>query len=358
MVRRYLGKAIIRTRMILVKLFDSILMMLILAHIRNEISRSRRVIARKKGRKVVTRKVKKSIKRYAKKRFGRKSYWSGLAQYAEIRGEFVEGWIPYDYFRFVLMPKLSPKPAIDMAFKTFDYQLFGDFAVKPLFLVISGIYFDSDLKFVSQDQLRSFMTTYDDEIVIKEASGWGGMQVRVMHASKFTTDLLKKGTDYVIQPYVKQHKVLNDLYPHSVNTLRVNTFLNKDGSVSVKAVAIRFGADGGRVDNVSSGGQPLFLDLTGKSDAVTYDPANWTETGDRHKNTGYRYADLEIPMFGEVLEKCKKAHLKFPYVRLVAWDICIDHTGEPKLIEWNLDNPEFGSLEARFGPFWPDDSEF
>jgi hypothetical protein len=358
MTRRYLGKAIIRTRMILEKFFNFILRVLILAHIRNEAHRSRRVVARKMGRKVVTRKVRKSIKSYSKRRFGSKKYWPSLAYYSEVKGKFMEGWIPYDYFRFVLLPKLNPKPAIYMDFKTFDYQLFGDFAVKPLFLFISGMFFDADLNFVDHDQLKTFLGTYDEEIVVKKESGWGGMQVKVMHASTFEPDQLEKGSDYVIQPYVKQYKTLNDLYPHSVNTLRVNTFLEKDGSVRILSTALRFGADGGRVDNVSSGGNPLFFDLNGKPDKVTYDPVYFTETGDRHKNTGFKYADLEIPMFKEVLEKCKKAHQKVPYVRLVAWDTCIDHRGEPKLIEWNIDNPEYASLEINFGPFWPEHNEF
>jgi len=344
--------------MILEKFFNSILRVLILAHIRNEAHRSRRMVARKMGRKVVSRKVKKSIKLYAKRRFGRKSYWPSLAFYTEVRGEFVEGWIPYDYFRFVLMPKLNPKPAVYMDFKTFDYQLFEDFAVKPLFLFISEMFFDAELNFVYPDQLKSFLDKYDEEIVVKKAYGWGGMQVKVMHASKFDPDQLETGSDYVIQPYVKQNKVMNDLYPHSVNTLRVNTFLKNDGTVRVTGVAVRFGANGGRVDNVSSGGNPLFFDLSGKPDKVTLDPEYFTETGDRHINTGYRYEDLDLPMFNEVLEKCKKAHLKVPYVRLVAWDTCVDHRGEIKLIEWNIENPEYASLEIRFGPVWPDDSEF
>jgi len=358
MIRRYFGKAIIRTRMFLEKCFNSILMWLILAHIRNEAHRSRRKISRISGRKVVTRQVKREIKAYCKKRFGSKSYWPSIAQYSEIKGEYLEGWIPYDYFRFTLLPKLNPKPAIYMDFKTLDYQLFGDFAVKPLFLYISGMFYDAHLKHKNQKDVLSHLASYEDEIVVKRDQGWGGMQVRVILASEFSLDMLEKNSDYVIQPYVKQYQVLNDLYPHSVNTLRVNTFLNKDGSVRVTAAVMRFGSNGGRVDNVSSGGHPLFFDLEGKPDRVTYDPKLWTETGDRHVNTGFLYADIKIPMFQEVLDTCREAHRKVPYVRFVAWDVCVDHQGEPRLIEWNIENPEFSSQEIKYGPFWPDNSEF
>lgn len=358
MVRRYLGKTIFRIRMILSKLFDSIKMMLILAHIRNDAHGLRREVVKKKGRKVINKQVKNAIKAYSKRRFGRKSYWPYLALYTEVRGEFIEGWIPYDYFRFVFAPKLNPKPAVYLsAMKTFDFQLFGDFAVKPLFVYISDSYFDADLKYIHPDQVVAHFSEYNDTIVIKEGAGWGGLQVRIIHASEFTPDLLKEGSSYIIQPYVKQYKVLHDLYPDSVNTFRVNTFLKKDGSVSIKYVCLRFGADGSRVDNLTSGGSHLFFNLSGKPDKLSYDYNLGTEFGDRHKNTGYRYSDIKIPMFNEMLEKCKNAHLKFPYVRLIAWDVCIDSTGDPKLIEWNAINPAFYGQEAQWGPFWADDSE-
>jgi hypothetical protein len=344
--------------MILSSGFDSILRALILVHMRNDAHRFRRAVVKRNGKKVVSKKVKDSIKAYSKLRFGSKSFWPYLALSTEVRGEFMEGWIPSDYFRFKLVPRLNPEPAGKMDFKTLDYRLFGDFAVKPLYLYLCGMYYDAELNFVNPDQLLSHLSKYDDDIVIKEESSWGGLQVRIMHASKFTPEMLKKGSNYVIQPRVKQHRILNEVYPDSVNTLRVNTFLKKDGTVSVKCVWLRFGADGSVVDNVTSGGNLLYLDLSGKPEKMTYHHDLFYPISDRHKNTGFVFSELKIPMFDEVLEHCKNAHLKVPFVRLVAWDVCIDSSGEPKLIEWNTQNPDFFSVASKWGPYWPDDSEF
>jgi hypothetical protein len=357
MLRSHYGNALIRAKGSLSKSLDSILMMLILAHTRNHAHCLRKKVVKINGRKVINRQVKDSIKAYSKRRFGSKSYWPYLAYYTEIRGKFVEGWIPHDYFRFTFVPRLNPMPARAMDFKTLDYQLFKDFAVRPLYLYIHGMYYDADLKFISPDQAISHLSEYEDDIVIKGESGWGGLQVRVVHSSQFTPELLKEGFNYVIQPYVKQHPILNEVYPDSVNTLRVNTFLKKDGIVSVKCVWLRFGADGSKVDNITSGGNFLYFDLSGRPENRIYEPDLGYELADRHKNTAYPFSELRIPMFDEVLEKCKNAHLKFPYVRLVAWDVCIDHTGEPKLIEWNTTNPDFISVSAKWGPYWIDDSE-
>lgn len=344
--------------MILCKSFDSIKLKLILAYLRNEAHRSRREIAKKKGETVINKQVKNSIKEYSKRRFGKKSYWAYLALYTEIRGEFIKGWLPYDYYRFVFLPTLNPKPAFYLNdLKTYDFRLFGDFALKPLFLYISDIFFNADLEVVEIDQLKSYLCNYDNNIVIKDESGWGGLQVRIMHSSSFIPEELKVGTNCVIQPYVNQYKVLHDLYPDSVNTFRVNTYLKKDGSVIVKYVWLRFGTDGKKLDNINLGGKYLFFDLNGKPEKLVYDWKSGIELGDKHKNTGYFFSEIKIPMFHEMLEKCQNAHKKFPYVRLIAWDVCIDSSGAPKLLEWNANNPDFPSQEAKFGPFWAEDDE-
>jgi len=356
MTKHYLGKT--RTpASSLENFFNSILMVLILAHIRNHAHWLRKEVVKANGRKVMNREVRKEMKAYCKRRFGSKRYWPWLAYYAEIRGKFVEGWIPYDYFRFSFLPRLKSEPAGFMDFKTFDFQLFGDFAVKPLYLYIHGMYFDAHLKFAAQDQVLSHLAAYEDTIVIKEESSWGGLEVRVLHSSEFTPELLKKGSNYVIQPYVRQHRVLSEVYPDSVNTIRVNTFLQKDGRVSVKSAWLRFGGDGSRVDNITTGGNFLYLDLAGRPEKYIYEPDLGYQMTDKHKNTGYLFSELKIPMFDEVLEKCRNAHLEYPYVRFIAWDVCIDHTGEPKLIEWNIGNPDFYLVEAKWGPYFIDDSE-
>jgi len=317
----------------------------------------RKEVVKRKGRTILNRQVKKTIKDYARQRFGNAAYWPYLALYTEIRGEFIKGWLPYDYYHNVFLPKINPPDYCHLGEqKTFDYKLFGDFAVKPLFVFISGLFYNSNFEFVEKDKVKIFMSDYNDIIVIKEEYGVGGKQISIMHSSDFTPEKLKKNINYTIQPYIRQSKVLNDLYPDSVNTIRVNTYLKTDGSVNIKFVYLRCGVDGLKVDNLSSGGLYLFFDSSGKQSNLAYDDLGF-DIGDRHKNTGYLFSDIKIPMFHEILEKCKNAHRKYPYVRLIGWDVCIDSSGEPKLLEWNAVNPGFWPQEAKFGPFWTTDDE-
>jgi len=344
--------------MFLDHLFDEIKRRLLVSYTRNQAHILRKRIVKEKGSRVLNKKIKRTIKEYARQRFGKASYWPYLALYTEIRGKYVNGWIPADYFRFSLLPKINPKPPVYLDHqKTFDYRLFGDFAVKPLFLFINGLFYNTDLELVMKDDINNFMSEYGDEIVIKEEGGWGGEQVRVIDSSAFSVEELDRKKNCVIQPYVKQYKVLNDLYPHSVNTLRVNTFIRMNGNIQVMSVWLRFGGDGRRVDNMTVGGGYVYFSLDGEPEKLSYDLYTGIEKGDRHKETGYLFSELKLPMFKKVLDACKNAHKKYPYIRLIAWDVGIDSNGEPKLLEWNANNPEFPYPEAKFGPLWFEDEE-
>lgn len=355
MIRRYLEKILYRTIVFIAWVHESLILRLHLLRSRNEAHFIRRKVIKRKGAAVVNRIIKKSIKEYSKQRFGNTSYWPWLALYTEIRGCFIKGWLPYDYFRFILLPKINPQAYCAISeHKTLDYRIFREFAVVPLFTCISNEYFNSDLKSVPISEVKTFFSRYNKLIVIKEEEGYGGKQVSIIHSSTFMPEHLKSNKNYIIQPYIEQHQVIDDLYPGSVNTFRVYSYLNDDSIVSIKFVILRFGIDGSKVDNLALGGNYLYIDLNGKPSKLIYDFDLGYEIGERHKNTGYFFSELKIPMFKNILEKCIAAHKKYPYVRFIGWDVCVDRSGEPKLIEWNADNPGFWQFEARFGPFWSD----
>lgn len=319
----------------------------------------RKCIIKHYGRSVINRKLKRFIKRYARQKFGKKTYWPYLALYTEMRREFVEGWLPHDYYRYVLFPKMNPLRFRYLSdTKTYDYQLFGEFAIKPLFIYISGIFYNTDFEVIDKNQLNAFLSEYNDTLVIKEEFGTKGKQIKFIHSSEFVPDSLNKNINYVIQPYVKQYKVLKDLYPDSLNSFRVTTYLKDNGEVDLIFVILRFGVDGVQVDNLSIGGHYIYFDPSGKPSDTSYYGDLWCYKGEKkHKNTGFMFSEIKIPMYDRMLEECKKAHKKYPYLRLIGWDVCINDAGDPKLIEWNAINPGFWPFEGVFGPLWKEHSE-
>jgi hypothetical protein len=333
------------------------IMKLSMLYSRRAANRLRKQVVQAKGETVLNRKLKGAIKAYSRERFGTKAYWPYLAYYAEIRGEYVDGWIPYDYYRYMMLPKINPQYSCEISeHKTYDHMVFGDFAIRPLYIFVSGMFLDAEFKKVGTEQVMKFLAEYKENIVVKEERGTHGLQVRMIHSSEFKMDSINKNVNYIIQPHVKQYSVINDLYPDSVNTFRVISYLRPDGSVVIKSSILRFGVDGSKIDNLSARGQFIYFDEIGKPSEQAYDLLG-LPTGVRHKNTGFKYSDFSIPMYEEVMEACKTAHMRYPYIRLVGWDVCVDEHGKPTLIEWNADNPGFHPEEALFGPFYPDDDE-
>ena len=135
----------------------------------------------------------------------------------------------------------------------------------------------------------------------------------------------------LIEECVKQHKKMNELFPTSVNTLRIVTAY-KNKRVYVLFRAIRIGNGKNVVDNFNHGGMYSVVNEKG----VIYKPAidkkgNVFET---HPVTNTKIEGFEIPYFDEAIEMVKKAAKVIPEVGLVGWDIAITNKG-PVMIEGN-----------------------
>lgn len=303
------------------------------------------------GKTVVNSQLLKKIKRYSKKAYGSTAYWPWLALYTEMRGEFKEGWIPDDYYRFELLPRINPEKFIRFSeAKTIDHKLFEGLIVDPLVFRSNGQYYNREGNPHTKLEVQSFLSGINDEIIIKPDDGHGGEDIIFKHANELRLDELPEGPNLLFQRVVTQHPELSKLYPHSINTFRVLSYLNSDGDVEVKFIIIRFGMDGSRVDNTARGGGWMFVGLDGKPAPMGYDGFGFP-IGTQHPDTGTAFADLELPFVSEIIAFCKKAHRNFPYTRIIGWDVFVDENEEPKLIEWNANNPNWNVIEARFGPF-------
>jgi len=325
--------------------------------IRFRISRSQAKATLKKIRtvkasQVVDSSVLSTIKAYSKKQFGSTSYWPWLAVYTEVRGRFIPGWIPQDYYRFVLLKKYNPELAMQVsATKTLDYHFFPDFSLKPVLIQISGNLYSSEGELLNQKEIDRLLLSQKGELVIKEAGGWQGKQISFMAAQHFKVSSLSPNKNYVIQPVIRQHEELNKLHPQSVNTIRVYTYLKPDGNPEKKFAALRFGIGGKRVDNASSGGRYCFIDSNGYCEPNSYDSMA-LKKGFEHPDTGVRYRDIHIPNYSGTVEKCLQSHKRFPYARFIAWDVAITLDSTPVLIEWNTKEPSVWLSEALKGPLW------
>lgn len=314
-----------------------------------------RSLREKQGRQVVTPALLRRIKEYARAYFGSSGYWPWLAFYTEMRGEFHEGWIPSDFFWLRLLSHLNPPQSSYISYrKSFDHRMFGAFSIQPVLFRTHGVFFDADFQSLDAGEAFERVRQIPGEVVLKKEKGKGGKDILFVRPEEVTKEMLLGRDEYLVQQAVKQHDYMNSIYPGSINTIRITTFLEDDGSVSVKFAVVRVGLDGSRTDNLSSGGCMIMLDENGH--AVTGARSRTGEVlQDRHPATGFPFREMHIPWLPEAADRCRQAHLSYPYLRLVGWDVIIDPHGRPRLLEWNGRYPGFLLFEAEVGPLWKPD---
>ena len=159
-------------------------------------------------------------------------------------------------------------------------------------------------------------------------------------------------SNFIVQKAVHQHRLMCDLNPSSVNTIRILTY-RSGMEVLVPYTVIRIGRQGWDIDNETAGGISTRINSDGTLAKFAFgapgnDMIEKTDTGVTLE--GYR-----VPSYEKAIETVKDLHLQLPHFHLIGWDICIDTEGEPVLIEWNVwpelsqsaNGPAFGDYTER-----------
>lgn len=138
---------------------------------------------------------------------------------------------------------------------------------------------------------------------------------------------MRYGKNFIVQCVVKQHKILNDIHPNSVNTIRVITILIKN-KVNVLSSCLRMGCRGSRVDNISSSGVSCGILGDGRLRSVGYD-LNGNKVF-QHPD-GYKFDDCVVPGYDLIIKDIEKAAIRVPQFGVVSWDFAVNEEGTPVL---------------------------
>ena len=119
--------------------------------------------------------------------------------------------------------------------------------------------------------------------------------------------------------------------------------------VQILSSVLRMGTDGRRVDNASSGGIICGITDNGQLKEYAYD-----KTGMRYMKhpSGVSFSDITVPNFKATKKLVSKLQYRFPYCRMISWDIAIDTHGIPILIEANMWRGELEFHQFCNGPIF------
>lgn len=157
---------------------------------------------------------------------------------------------------------------------------------------------------------------------------------------------------FLIQKVIIQHEDMKRLNPSSVNTIRVLTY-RSGMEILVLYTVIRIGRSGFDVDNETAGGISTRINPDGTLCKFAYGaPGN---DNVEKTDSGVVLEGYKIPSFEKAVEMVKKAHYLLPHFDLIGWDVAIQESGQPILIEWNTwpelsqtaNGPAFGEYTER-----------
>lgn len=160
---------------------------------------------------------------------------------------------------------------------------------------------------------------------------------------------------YIAQTVIKQHHLMSQLHPSSINSMRLITVRGlKDGKIEVFPSILRIGTGNSIVDNTSQGGLAVGIDLkTGRLKQYGFYKPQFGLKVDSHPDSHIRFDQFFIPQFEEAIKQAVYFHSMLPNLHSVGWDIAIGENG-PVFIEgndnWEINGPQIcnGGLKKEF----------
>ena len=285
-----------------------------------------------------------------------KHYFSRLLFKKRIRN--YKDYLPYRYSSDIAMAfndsrlkdVLDNKLSFDIFFRKHNFPL-------PLLLMYNerNVFLRQNQR-VEVDSLHGFTELLKDifrknpdygSIIVKKTAGSSSgknifrVSSDMLSPEKKLEDIYRTVVDseFIFQETVRQHPVLNTLNPACLNTMRFDTFTDRDGKIEIMSCYIRMCLNNAHVDNISAGGCLVGVAIpegTLKKYAYSTTSVVGVRELTRHPVTGTVFENYAIPYFKEACDMVLKAAVLNQSLRLVGWDIAISETG-PVLIEGNSD---------------------
>jgi hypothetical protein len=269
-----------------------------------------------------------------------------------------------DYFPDQFFEKIKPIFNDKEAREVLENKLYFDFYYSQFNIRLPKILmfnhrniFVIDKKIMQVNNIQDFKSlltstikssAIDNTVFVKKTFwSFGGDQIYKIHLDEIDNNpekinevfsaSIKSG--FLFQETIRQHPGLDKLNPSCLNTIRFDTFIDKEGKVEIMSGFMRTSITNNFVDNVSSGGCLIPIDLQSgslKKDGYRVLKVNGVNLLTEHPVTKTVFEGFGIPYFDEAKDLVVMAAGLFPCLRLVGWDVGISDSG-PVLIEGNSD---------------------
>lgn len=264
----------------------------------------------------------------------------------------------YPYFLRVLNPERSKKLLCNKSLLKFIYQAPVRQPVTPI-RSLAGAYFDDSNRLVTPTQAKKIILDLDEPLLFKpstDANCGAGIklftrdEIPELGESLKNRSLIRLGQpDFVLQIPVKQSEDTSIFNPSSLNCMRITT-LNLNGIVTTNSMTLKCGSPNSVVDNIGSGRRGVMI---GISENGSLSEFGYYGNGEKcTEHNGVKFKGRKITAFRKVIEAALLLHSMIESCRVIGWDIALDDSNNPVLIEGNTNYPGISLEQMCSGPIF------
>lgn len=179
-----------------------------------------------------------------------------------------------------------------------------------------------------------------ESLFVKPISMYGGIGCFLISKKNLKEDISQCASfvmenSCIHEELIIQHPEINKIHPGCINTVRMETFIDKEGQIHILSALMRFGIGKSIVDNAHSGGFYVGIDL--EKGCLKNIGHQYMEFGGAtltsHPDNNFVFDGFKIPYCDEISELVTKA-VQFLPDRYIGWDVAISADG-PLIIEAN-----------------------
>lgn len=224
--------------------------------------------------------------------------------------------------------------------KNYFDKLFPDIPMpKAVVRNINGVLLDAEYRPLTREGALQVMEQYEKLIVKPSIDNGCGKSVMLFEKERYNEIEAKFKRDYIVQEVLKQHASIAALNESSINVVRVVS-LSLNGRVSPVNYTLRCGATGSITDNlITKDGRGMYV-IGVKKDGTLKDEAYYS-CGEKITvaPNGQQFSSIKLPNFEKALELTTRIHEALPHFGFVAFDVCFDEDGSPRIMEFNIRGP-------------------
>ena len=234
--------------------------------------------------------------------------------------------------------------------KVVDYRVFLDeMRNKYNFYKLTAQYFKRPVMFLNAEtdieEFCDFCVSNSDLFIKNNSSskGRGAMTASVKNredAVNLYAKLTAGGGNYIIEKKISQALEMSQWNESSVNTIRLPSFLSKDG-FRVLAPFMRIGRKGSIVDNAAKGGIIVCIDPetgTMLTDGVDEKGHYYT----KHPDSGLTFKGWQVPHWKELISLAEEIQNTLPHHKYIGWDFALSDNG------WVLIEGNWGQFLSQY----------